>query len=60
VYQAPAPPPVSVQPEVAPPGFFEEPTPEAPPIVTRQEEPVLPFDDLEVPAVLRRGRQLFQ
>lgn len=45
----------SAQPDLAPPGFFEEPVADAP--AAKPEEPSIPFDDLEVPAVLRRSRQ---
>ncbi len=63
--------PVHVEPDVPAAGnVFEEPAgaiaapplPEAPPTPANvREEQVLPFDDLDVPAVLRRGnRQIYQ
>lgn len=58
--------PVPVQPEPSAPAFFEEPAPAMPAAhaaetaPVQKEEPAIPFDDLEVPAVLRRNRQIFQ
>ncbi len=68
VYAPPAPGPVPVQAQVeyTAPEYYDEPAaemvmaaavPEPPP--QHQEQP-LPYDDLEVPAVLRRHRQFFQ
>jgi cell division protein FtsZ len=67
---APLSPQVS-QPEFSMPPYYEEPMPEpveaasaaeplAPPSPPHREEKPLPFDDLDVPAVLRRNRQFFQ
>jgi cell division protein FtsZ len=65
----PLPAPMPPAPEMPVSNFFEEPAPavmapapapEPPPAPASKEEPALPFDDLEVPAVLRRSRQLFQ
>lgn len=64
---APAPAPLQAQAEYTKSAYSEEPAeivmaaaaPEPPPPPHREETP-LPFDDLEVPAVLRRHRQFFQ
>jgi cell division protein FtsZ len=68
---APPPPasaPMQVQAEFPPTEYYEAPAaemvmaasaPEPQPAPHREEQP-LPFDDLEVPAVLRRHRQFFQ
>lgn len=64
----PPPPPPAPAPEIRATNAFEEPAPvqtvpeplPAPPPPAPKQEPAVAYDDLEVPAVLRRSRQVYQ